>query len=221
MTKKPVYEVIRSKRKTIALVVDSNATLIVRAPFTVSDNEIKEIIERKQFWIAEKRKQVETFGVDHPKVEMKDGAGVMYLGNSYTISKDGITNFKVSEPFIYAPQNAAVETFRQWLKDEALTVITERVKRYAGLMGVEYSKISLSDAYARWGSCSTKNALNFAWRLIMCPINVIDYVVVHELSHITYKNHSPLYWARVKTILPNYLDCQEWLKVNRKLMEII
>lgn len=221
MIKEPSYEIIRSNRKTIALVVDSNAMLVVRAPFSVSDKEIKEIVDKKQFWIAEKRKQVETFGINHPKVEMQNGAGVMYLGNSYTITKDAVTNFKVVEPFIYAPQNATVETFTKWLKDEALTVLTERVKRYASIMGIEYSKLSLSDAFARWGSCSAKNALNFAWRLVMCPIYVIDYVVVHELSHITYKNHSALFWARVKTILPNYLDCQEWLKVNRKLMEII
>lgn len=56
---------------------------------------------------------------------------------------------------------------------------------------------------------------------IMCPLSVIDYVVVHELSHITYKNHSPAFWARVKTVLPTYEDDQEWLKVNKKLMEII
>ena len=215
------YEIVRSKRKTIALVVDSNATLIVRAPFSVSDNEIQAVVNKKQFWIAEKRKQVETFGINHPKVEIVDGAAVMYLGNSYTIAKEATTSFKVVEPFIYAPENATIATFTKWLKDEALTIITERVKRYASLMGVEYSKISLSDAYARWGSCSNKNSLNFAWRLVMCPVSVIDYVVVHELSHITYKNHSPIYWARVKTILPNYLECQEWLKVNRKLMEII
>jgi predicted metal-dependent hydrolase len=219
--KKQTYEIIRSNRKTIALVVDSNATLIVRAPFSVSDNEIKEVVKRKQFWISEKKKQVESFGVDHPKVEMKTGASVMYLGNSYTIAKEPINHFKVTEPFIYAPENATVESFTKWLKDEALIVLTERVKRYAAIMGVEYSNLSLSDAYARWGSCSTKNSLNFAWRLVMCPIPVIDYVVVHELSHITYKNHSSLFWARVKTILPNYNEYQDWLKVNRKLMEII
>jgi predicted metal-dependent hydrolase len=221
MKKTQSYEIIRSNRKTIALVVDSNATLIIRAPFSVSDKEIKEIITKKQFWIAEKKKQIENFGVNHPKVEIENGAGVMYLGNSYTIAKEAVSDFKVVEPFIYAPVNATVETFTKWLKDEALIILTERVKRYASIMGVEYSKLSLSDAFARWGSCSNKNSLNFAWRLVMCPIIIIDYVVVHELSHITYKNHSSLFWARVKTIIPNCNECQEWLKVNRKLMEII
>jgi len=221
MKKETVYEVVRSNRKTIALVVDSNATLVVRAPFSVSDCEIKAVVDKKQFWINEKRKQVEVFGIHHPKVEMKNGAAVMYLGNSYTITKEAVNTFKVLEPFIHAPKNATVETFVNWLKEEALTIITDRVSKYATLMGVEYSKINLTDARARWGSCSTKNALNFAWRLIMCPVSVIDYVVVHELSHTIYKSHSPLFWARVKTILPDYLESQEWLKVNRKLMEII
>lgn len=55
----------------------------------------------------------------------------------------------------------------------------------------------------------------------MCPLYVIDYVVVHELSHITYKDHSSAFWTRVRTVYPKYEDSQEWLKVNKKLMEII
>lgn len=218
---KQSYEIIRSNRKTIALVVDSNATLIVRAPISVSDNEIESLVKKKQFWIAEKKKQVETFGVNHEKVDIKNGSSVMYLGNSYTIAKEATTSFKVAEPFIFAPESATVDTFTKWLKEEALIVLTERVNKHASIMGVKYSKLSLSDAYARWGSCSAKNALNFAWRLVMCPVSVIDYVVVHELSHIAYKNHSPIFWARIKTILPNYKESQDWLKVNRKIMEII
>ena len=55
----------------------------------------------------------------------------------------------------------------------------------------------------------------------MCPLSVIDYVVVHELSHITYKNHSPAFWARVKTLLPDYEDRQDWLRLNKRIMDII
>lgn len=62
---------------------------------------------------------------------------------------------------------------------------------------------------------------NFAWRLVMCPQSVIDYVVVHELSHITYKDHSAKFWTRVATIMPNYKEAQDWLRLNRKLMEVI
>jgi hypothetical protein len=79
----------------------------------------------------------------------------------------------------------------------------------------------MSEAKRRWGSCGAGNTLNFAWRLVMCPQSVIDYVVVHELSHITYKDHSAKFWTRVATVMPNYREAQDWLRLNRRLMEII
>lgn len=114
-----------------------------------------------------------------------------------------------------------METIAAWLKSEAGKIIEERVARYANIMGVNYAGVKMSEAKGRWGSCSSKDSLNFAWRLVLAPLGIIDYVVVHELSHITYKNHSPQFWARVKTVLPNYKEQQDWLKANRRLMEII
>lgn len=107
-----------------------------------------------------------------------------------------------------------------WLKEEAYKIICQRVVYYARFMGSKYERIYLSDAKKRWGSCSANGNLQFSWKLVMCPFSVIDYVVVHELSHIIYKNHNDLFWARVKTVLPNFKEAQEWLKLNRKLMEI-
>ena len=88
-------------------------------------------------------------------------------------------------------------------------------------MGVQYASIKMSEAKRRWGSCGGKNSLNFAWRLVMCPQFVVDYVVVHELSHINRKDHSAKFWARVATVLPNYKDSQDWLRLNRTIMEVI
>ena len=145
----------------------------------------------------------------------------MYLGSNYAIIKDVVDSVEVSVNELVVPAEYNIESLTAWLKEQALQTITERVAMYANIMGVTPGDVKLSEAKARWGSCSTKNNLNFAWRLIMCPLSVIDYVVVHELSHITYKNHSPAFWARVKTVLPTYEDDQDLLKVNKKLMEII
>ena len=117
--------------------------------------------------------------------------------------------------------DSTIDDISEWLKSKAEKVIKERVDRYANIMGVNYASVKMSDAKARWGSCSSKDNLNFAWRLVLAPLGIIDYVVVHELSHITYKNHSPQFWARVKTVLPHYKEQQDWLKANRHLMEII
>lgn len=215
------YEIIRSDRKSIALVIDSEASLIVRAPRKAKDSDIADFVEKKKRWIADKQYQVSVFGEKHSPVVFKSGESLLYLGNTYTILKDTVTSIQFSSTHILIPDGYTKADVIAWLKGEAETVLIERVSRYAGIMGVTYSSIKLSEAKTRWGSCSAKDNLNLAWRLIMCPMAVIDYVVVHELSHIAYRNHSPAFWARVKTVLPNYKEQQDWLKVNRKLMEIV
>lgn len=215
------YKIVRSDRKSIALVIDSEANLIVRAPHKAKESDIADFVEKKKRWITEKQLQVSVFGEKHSPVCIENGESLLYLGNTYTILKDAIPHVQLSSTDILIPESYTKDDIITWLKDEASKVLTERVARYASVMGVSYASVKLSDAKARWGSCSSKNNLNFAWRLIMCPMVVIDYVVVHELSHIDYKNHSPVFWARVKTVLPNYKEHQDWLKVNRKILEIV
>lgn len=215
------YQVVRSNRKSVALVIDNEANLIVRAPALMPDTVIDDFVRKKRRWINEKQQQVAVFGEKHPPVVVETGESIMYLGSNYAIIKDSVDMVEVSGSELIVPENYDVDALTAWLKEQAMQIISERVALYANIMGVTPGTIKLSEAKARWGSCSTKNNLNFAWRLIMCPLSAIDYVVVHELSHITYKNHSPAFWARVKTVLPTYEDNQEWLKVNKKLMEII
>lgn len=216
-----MYQIVRSDRKSVALVIDNDANLIVRAPLLMSDSTIEEFVSKKKRWISEKQKQVAVFGEKHPPVAVKTGESIMYLGSSYAIIKDNVDDVEVLGNELIVPDQFEIDALISWLKEQALIIIKERVTLYAGIMGVKPEAIKLSEAKTRWGSCSAKNNLNFAWRIIMCPLSVIDYIVVHELSHITYKNHGAAFWARVKTILPSYEDAQEWLKDNRKLMDII
>lgn len=215
------YQIVRSNKKSVALVIDNEANLIVRAPIHMPDTVIDEFVRKKKRWINEKQQQVAVFGEKHPPVVVETGESIMYLGSNYAIIKDTVDAVEVSGNELIVPENYNVDALTAWLKEQAMQIISERVAMYANVMGVTPGNIKLSAAKARWGSCSTNNNLNFAWRLVMCPLSVIDYVVVHELSHITYKNHSPAFWARVKTVLPTYEDDQDWLKVNKKLMEII
>ena len=215
------YEVIRSDRKSIALVIDNEANLVIRAPHNTKDKEIADIVDKKRHWIIDKQHQVSVFGEKHSPLLIETGESILYLGDTYTLLRDDVSEIKISSTNILIPENYNKENVVTWMRNEAAKLLNERVAKYAGLMGITYESVRLSEAKARWGSCSAKDNLNFAWRLIMCPIAVIDYVVVHELSHVTYKNHSPAFWARVKTVLPHYKEQQDWLKVNRKLMEII
>ncbi|MDR1061142.1 MAG: M48 family metallopeptidase, partial [Clostridiales bacterium] len=99
-----------------------------------------------------------------------------------------------------AIKSALIRIYRRLAKQS----LSERLWEYAALMGVSPASMRITGAKTRWGSCSGKNSINFSWRLIMAPNDVIDYVVVHELAHIRQHNHSPAFWAVVAKYMPDY-----------------
>jgi len=215
------YKIIRSDRKSLALIIDSEARLTVRAPFGTRESEVADLIRQKKRWIIEKQKKISSLNNKHSPVTFKNGESFMYQGETYTIKYGNVSKIKISDANIIVPRTFKKERIIAWLKREARKLITERIDKYASLIGVRYSTVRLSGARTRWGSCSGKDSLNFAWRLIMCPTAAIDYVIIHELCHIMYKNHSPAFWAMVKRVCPKFKEQKNWLKNNRKLMDII
>ena len=104
-----------------------------------------------------------------------------------------------------------MEEIRQ-LAEQALTCIPQRVAYYAPLVGVTYGKITIRNQKSRWGSCSSKGNLNFNCLLMLCPPEVLDSVVVHELCHRKEMNHSPRFYAEVRRVFPEYDKWHGWLK---------
>ena len=114
----------------------------------------------------------------------------------------------------------ARDVFINWYKERAYEKIKERVKFYAQKRGLKYNRINITNAEKRWGSCSAKGNLNFSWRLIMAPLPVIDYVVVHELVHLVERNHTREFWAKVKLLMPDYEKYRSWLKEKGYLLTL-
>ena len=98
------------------------------------------------------------------------------------------------------------------LADKALQVIPDRVRHYAALIGVSYGRITIRNQKSKWGSCSAKGNLNFNCLLMLCPSEVLDYVVIHELCHRKEMNHSPKFWAEVEKYVPDHKTQRKWLK---------
>jgi len=215
------YKIIRSDRKSIALVIDSEARLTVRAPFGTRESEVTDLIRQKKRWIIEKQKKISGLNNKHSPVTFKNGESFIYQGETYTIKYGNVSKIKISDANIIVPRTFKKERIIAWLKREAKKLISARLDKYAGIIGVRYSALRISGARTRWGSCSGRDTLSFTWRLIMCPVAAIDYVIIHELCHIMYKNHSPAFWAMVKRVCPKFKDQKNWLKNNRKLMDII
>jgi predicted metal-dependent hydrolase len=210
-----VNQIIRSKRKTLALIVKPDGSLIVRAPLRASEKTIREFVESNVKWIEKKRAEALAFLRPMP-TQYVAGEMFMYLGNAYSLEivknqkklllLDG--NFKLAA----SVQNNARLIFEHWYRAQAKQILTERVSLYASQHGLQYKKIGITSARTRWGSCSVDGSLNFSWHLILAPLAAVDYVVVHELVHTVFHNHSKRFWKKVEKIMPDYQERRKWLQ---------
>lgn len=127
----------------------------------------------------------------------------------------------VKENLSSAPRKLSEEEKKE-LKKNAKKVIEKRVEYYAKAMGLNYHSISIRLQKTRFGSCSTKNNLNFNAIVALMPQEILDYVIVHELSHLKEMNHSPAFWSEVEKVIPDYKSKRKWLKSNGiKYMQLI
>jgi len=192
--------------------------LIVRAPEHVSIDEIRSLVNSKRSWIDKKQTLVEKQARDAPPKLFEDGELFLYLGKSHPLNivQDQIDPLVLNGNFLLAAeyQGRARQVFEKWYRKRAAQVIKPRVATLAEQNGITYTIIRINSAKTRWGSCGPKGSLNFPWRLVMAPQDVIDYVIVHEMVHLRVRNHSKSYWSAVESILPDYQIRLRWLKEN-------
>ena len=216
-------QIVRSSRKTLALIVKPDGSLIVRAPLRTSGKSVREFIEKNRQWIEKNQAKALASLPPTPK-QYLPGEMFMFLGNMYALEivkrqeKDLLLDhsFKLAEA---ARSNAAL-TFEQWFRGQARQILSERVQVYACQHDFQYERIGITSARTRWGSCRARGALNFSWRLILAPLEVVDYVVVHELVHIIFHNHSKRFWHKVGMVMPNYKEHRIWLRKNAQQLLI-
>lgn len=133
----------------------------------------------------------------------------------YFIEKHTAWIMRKRSRLVSAPQGQVTrlpEVTTEAGKRQIRRLVTQRVAYYAGLMGVAYGRISMRNQKTRWGSCSSDGNLNFNCRLLFVPVELVDYVVVHELAHRRHMNHSPAFWQEVERYLPDYRERREKLK---------
>lgn len=115
-------------------------------------------------------------------------------------------------PVLSPTEQAKLDYFEKKFRKAAKEYIPYRVSYFHRLTGGHYTSITIRDQKSRWGSCSGTGTLSFNYRLMMAPPKILDYVVVHELCHLTHMNHSKDFWNMVESILPDYKESRQWLK---------
>jgi predicted metal-dependent hydrolase len=217
-----IQKVIRSNRKSIAITIKEDGAVVIRAPYWATNKQISNIVHQKTGWIQ--KKQAETRRIISQTANKKyiQGEEFLYLGKSYPLiidphQKKALTlngHFSLAKKQL--PQ--AEKVFTAWYRKHARSIITQQAQHYAHLHDFVVPDIRINSARTRWGSCG--KGLNFTWRLVMAPIEIVDYVVVHELAHLKQKNHSAAYWSIVQDILPEYKKRRKWLKTNGHLLTL-
>ena len=213
-----IDQIIRSRRRTISLEINRDGSLIVRAPLLTRRGEIEALVKTKAPWIRKNKTLIKKQALEAPSKRFVAGEQFLYLGKSYPLV---IVDYQES-PLILkdqfylaaAAQESGCQVFEKWYRQRASEEIINRVTCFAQNNGFDYSHVRITRAKTRWGSCSSKGSLNFTWRLVMAPIEVIDYVVVHELVHLRIRNHSKDYWQAVSKVMPDYQIRLGWLKEN-------
>jgi len=210
------YTVIRSRRKTIAIEVTREGEVLVRAPLRLASREVSAFVDRHRAWVARKLAQAGARERSREPGCPGQGTIVHYLGEPHRLRfiEGGAYLRRENGEFLLGSDLAdrANTLLRTWYRARAREVLEDRVAELAGRMGLAVRGVRITDAKERWGSCSASGTLNFAWRLVMLPPGIIDYVIVHELAHLVAFNHSRLFWECVARIIPDHGARRRWLR---------
>jgi predicted metal-dependent hydrolase len=224
LDKNITYQVIRSHRSTADIVIERDGRVVVRAPKTVPDEKIEDIIEAKRYWIYKNLAEWRDLNATRVLREYRSGEGFLYLGRSYRLSltakqkaplklKDG--RFYLRRELVDRGSiTASKAAFKNYYIASGIKRIKQRVSYYAPKLGVEPGNIDVRDLGNRWASCSSKGNLSFHWKCMMAPLTIIDYIVVHELCHFHHRDHTQAFWNEVDKVMPTYGERKEWLKKN-------
>lgn len=208
-------KIIRSNRRSLSLQVLPNSTLVIKAPLFLSQQEINKFIKHHENWIEKKILSLQKVKI-HPKLYQK-GESFLYLGKAYLLTVGNYKEIEFGGDQLLFPSFLHFRIKKEldnWYITQAKKIISEQVEYYSQLIGTNYKNLTFSDTHSKWGSCTHDNRLQFCWRLIMAPILVINYVVIHELVHTIEKNHSRSFWSKVRLYNPSCKQQIKWLKEN-------
>lgn len=216
-----IDKLLKSNRKTVSLQVIPGGKLVVRAPENITQYELDKIIALHSKWILKKKETLKNVFV--PKKNYSEGEQFLFLGKNYTLKFSPVAGSIILGDNLYInpkKKHIAEKVIVEFYRKKAKEVIRERVYHFAVKFGYNFNSIRITSAKKRWGSCSYRGNLNFSWRLIMAPEEIIDYVVVHELVHLKIKNHSKVFWDKVGELMPDYYSRRNWLKKNGYLLDL-
>ena len=219
-----------SERQTTDIVIERDGLITVRPPAHMTPEQVDETVFSKRMWIYRNLAEWRDLNATRVVREWVNGESFLYLGSSYRLllvnKQDEALNLKdgrfqlLRSVVESAGREGAQQAFQNFFQSKGLSRIAGRVAYFAPRIGVTAGQVQVRDLAYRWASCLPNGDLHFHWKCLMAPLTVIDYVVVHELCHMLYRDHSEAFWNEVDKVLPVYRERKEWLRQRGANLEL-
>lgn len=212
------YTIIRKNRRTLGIKISQQGEVLVYAPRHVSINTIENILTKRKSWIVEAKNKIKRY---------TNGDDIIFLGKEYKVNiiktfdkkvniefDDSKFNVYIKEENLTTINNNINEFLYKNYKESFFQMINNRIHDLSEQIGVKPNKVSIKNQKTIWGSCSGNDNISINFKLALAPLDIIDYIIVHELCHIIHKNHSKKFWNTVQAFIPDYNEKRKWLKTN-------
>jgi predicted metal-dependent hydrolase len=207
------------RAKNISIKIKPNQTVELVMPRGASFDLAHKFLLEKELWIKNKLGRIKT----SPEVASSIPEEISVLGQKYQLitgNKDVSLPIKIEDNKLLISSSIHDDKIPQIIVPFLKKMFKCELEKYAALkaeeLNVTFKRISVRDTSSRWGSCSSRGNLSFSWRLVLAPRYVMDYVIVHELSHLIEMNHSHRFWKLVNMAFPEHQKARSWLKINGK-----
>ena len=216
------FEVRESaQRATLAITIDRDGGLILACPPNIPEEERKAFIQEKLVWIYTKLQEKAKLATATVTKEYVNGEGFYYLGKDYRLKivpadsqKFSLRLYRGRFQLGRDAQPEARQHFIDWYQDHIAPILQRKVEQYTERVGTTPQTIHVRDLGYRWGSTDKRGHLYFHWRVALLPVQMLEYIVVHELVHLVESKHTPAFWERVERIIPDYREKKKWLALK-------
>ena len=211
------YELKIDKRRRTILLTLKNRCVIITSPIKLSKKQTVQVLQDKAAWLV--KASLAAPIIPH----LTTGSKLPYLGSYKTLRLNTVADkptITVTNDFLIVTDPVTLDDatiysiVKRWYMDAARKILTVKTQFWGEKIGFFPNRITIKEQKTRWGSCSSLKNINYNWRIVMAPENIIDYLIIHELCHLQHMNHSPDFWQLVKTYSPACDNCRQWLKTN-------
>ncbi len=221
-----IKKLVYTSRKGFCLRIDDNGDLIVFAPRNATERDIYQIVQNKSQWIIKTRERILQNQKKIKTINFEQGDELLFLGKAYTVvfttNNNEVYLDEVNQRIVvpFAEKSTIRNKILRFYRKMAENIFRKLLDKWAERMNVRYSLLRIKDSKTIWGSCGKNGSINLNWRLILLPEDLIEHIIIHELAHIAYRNHSKQFYNFVSLFSKNYKEKDRWLRENSYILQL-